>query len=147
MNCMKNMRFSSRPRAKVRRQGPPGSARAQPCNSATKFGNHVTICRYQISVCMYMYIRPPPTCNLMSNDTFRTCTFLKHWNKDNTLLVMPSIWRWIDSCQNRASAGNYHMTIRKLRCKFNRFTSSCQLMENVPLTDIEIKLPFAFSRG
>ena len=31
MICMKNLRFSSRPRAKVRRQGPPGSARAQPC--------------------------------------------------------------------------------------------------------------------
>ena len=28
---MKNLRFSSRPRAKVRLQGPPGSARAQPC--------------------------------------------------------------------------------------------------------------------
>ena len=28
---MKNLRFSSHPRAKVRRQGPPGSARAQPC--------------------------------------------------------------------------------------------------------------------
>ena len=31
MICMKNLRFSSRPRAKVRRQGPLGSARAQPC--------------------------------------------------------------------------------------------------------------------
>ena len=31
MICMKNLRFSSRLRAKVRRQGPPGSARAQPC--------------------------------------------------------------------------------------------------------------------
>ena len=30
MICMKNLRFSSRPRAKVRCQGPPGSARAQP---------------------------------------------------------------------------------------------------------------------
>ena len=30
MICMKNLRFSSRPRAKFRRQGPPGSARAQP---------------------------------------------------------------------------------------------------------------------
>ena len=30
MICMKTLRFSSRPRAKVRRQGPPGSARAQP---------------------------------------------------------------------------------------------------------------------
>ena len=30
MICMKNLRFSSRPRAKVRRQGPRGSARAQP---------------------------------------------------------------------------------------------------------------------
>ena len=27
---MKNLRFSSSPGAKVRRQGPPGSARAQP---------------------------------------------------------------------------------------------------------------------
>ena len=31
MICMKNLWFSSRPRAKVGRQGPPGSARAQPC--------------------------------------------------------------------------------------------------------------------
>ena len=31
MICMKKVRFVSRPRAKVRRQGPPGSARAQPC--------------------------------------------------------------------------------------------------------------------
>ena len=30
MICMKNLRFSSRPRAKVGRHGPPGSARAQP---------------------------------------------------------------------------------------------------------------------
>ena len=30
MICMKNLRFSSRPRSKVRRQGSPGSARAQP---------------------------------------------------------------------------------------------------------------------
>ena len=28
---MKNLRFSSRPREKVRRQGPPGSTTAQPC--------------------------------------------------------------------------------------------------------------------
>ena len=35
MICMKNLRFSSRPRAKVRCQGPPGFARAQPC-SGTK---------------------------------------------------------------------------------------------------------------
>ena len=31
MICMKNLRFSSRPRIKVRRHGPPGSAKAQPC--------------------------------------------------------------------------------------------------------------------
>ena len=31
MICMKNRRFASRPRAKVRCQGPPGSARAQHC--------------------------------------------------------------------------------------------------------------------
>ena len=29
MICMKEVRFFSRPRAKVRRQGPPGSARAK----------------------------------------------------------------------------------------------------------------------
>ena len=33
MICMKNLRFSSHPGAKVWRQGPPGSARAQPCMS------------------------------------------------------------------------------------------------------------------
>ena len=32
MICMKNRKFSSCPRAKVRRQGPPGSAKAQPWN-------------------------------------------------------------------------------------------------------------------
>ena len=32
MICTKNLRFSSRLRAKVWRQGTPGSARAQPCN-------------------------------------------------------------------------------------------------------------------
>ena len=31
MICMKELRFPSRPTAKVRHQGPPGSARAQPC--------------------------------------------------------------------------------------------------------------------
>ena len=31
MICMKNLRFSSRPRAKVWRKGPTGSAKAQPC--------------------------------------------------------------------------------------------------------------------
>ena len=30
MICVKNLRFSSHPRGKVRRQGPPGSTRAQP---------------------------------------------------------------------------------------------------------------------
>ena len=37
MNCMKNLRFSSRPSAKVRRQGPPGSARSQPLIIKLKF--------------------------------------------------------------------------------------------------------------
>ena len=32
MICMKNLRFSSCLRANVRCQGPPGSARAQPCH-------------------------------------------------------------------------------------------------------------------
>ena len=33
MICMKKLPFSSRPRAKVRRQGLLGSAREQPCKS------------------------------------------------------------------------------------------------------------------
>ena len=33
MICMKNLRFSSRLRAKGKRHGPPGSVRAQPCNN------------------------------------------------------------------------------------------------------------------
>ena len=33
MICMKNIRFSSRLRAKRKRHGPPGSVRAQPCNN------------------------------------------------------------------------------------------------------------------
>ena len=32
MICMKKLRFSSHPRAKGSLQGPPGSARAQPCD-------------------------------------------------------------------------------------------------------------------
>ena len=46
MICMKNLRFSSCPKAKVRCQGPPGSARAQPCLSQgirKKF--HKEICK------------------------------------------------------------------------------------------------------
>ena len=35
MISMKKLKFSSRPRTKVRRQGPPGSARVQPWNVAT----------------------------------------------------------------------------------------------------------------
>ena len=35
MICVKNVRFSSRLRAKVRRQGPLSSARAQPCMGLT----------------------------------------------------------------------------------------------------------------
>ena len=33
MICRKNLRFSSRLRAKGKRHGPPGSVRAQPCNN------------------------------------------------------------------------------------------------------------------
>ena len=33
MICMKNLRFSSRLRAKGKRDGPPGSVRTQPCNN------------------------------------------------------------------------------------------------------------------
>ena len=36
MNCMENLRFSSHHWAKGRRQGPPGSARAQPCMAKKK---------------------------------------------------------------------------------------------------------------
>ena len=42
MICMKSLRFSSRPKAKVRCQGPPGSARAQPrlCLSTVQNMSH-----------------------------------------------------------------------------------------------------------
>ena len=39
MICMKNLRFSIHPRAKVGRQGPPGSARAQPWTLQAEFRN------------------------------------------------------------------------------------------------------------
>ena len=39
MISMKKLRFSSRPRTKVRRHGPPGSARAQPWNHCWKRSN------------------------------------------------------------------------------------------------------------
>ena len=44
MICMKNLRFSSRPRSKVRRQGPPGSARAQPWALHDDDGNISATC-------------------------------------------------------------------------------------------------------
>ena len=48
MICMKNLRFSSRPRAKVRRQEPPGSARAQPWwRNAAEGLIHVHFCHGQ----------------------------------------------------------------------------------------------------
>ena len=45
MICMKNLRFSSRPRIKVRRQGPPGSARAQPWTGVHYFREKVPLLR------------------------------------------------------------------------------------------------------
>ena len=55
MICMKNLRFSSHPRAKVRCQGPPGSARAQPLK------------RYPVSYTFYWPMLP-----LNSQTKFRT---------------------------------------------------------------------------
>ena len=42
MICMKKVRLSSRPRAKVRCQGPLGSARAQPCVTDCYFFCHLS---------------------------------------------------------------------------------------------------------
>ena len=36
-------------------------------------------------------------------------------------LYKPSVWRWIDSCQNQAFADKYHMGISGLRWKTGRF--------------------------
>ena len=44
MICMKKVRFSSCPRAKVRRQGPLGSARTQPCIVSGQRGQNHTLC-------------------------------------------------------------------------------------------------------
>ena len=62
MICMKKLRFPSRLRAKGRRQGPPGSVRAQPCNnnellnktcyvSLMVFGDHCTVVK-QMKLCL-----------------------------------------------------------------------------------------------
>ena len=56
MICMKNLRFSRRPRSKVRRQGPPGSARAQP------WALHVMMEIYQLHVLVGfvdLFVRTP----------------------------------------------------------------------------------------
>ena len=49
MICMKNLRFSSCPRAKVRRQRPPGSARAQPWLDAAILKHTIQACAVDIS--------------------------------------------------------------------------------------------------
>ena len=57
MICMKNLRFSSRPRSKVRRQGPLGSARAQP------WALHVMMEIYQLHIVLVgfvdLFVRTP----------------------------------------------------------------------------------------
>ena len=50
MICMKKLRFSSHPRAKVRCQGPLGSARAQPC---------------YILIIVLVFISVAPLCHLL----------------------------------------------------------------------------------
>ena len=53
-------------------------------------------------------VLPPTTCKLMSNVTI-------HLSKILTLaclLCKPFVWGLIDSCQNKASADKYHMTIQ-----------------------------------
>ena len=68
MICMKNLRFSSRLRAKViRRQGPPGSARAQP------WALHTMMEIYQLRVLVGfvdLFVRTPlPSINLIETET------------------------------------------------------------------------------
>ena len=67
MICMKNLRFSSRPRSKVRRQGPPGSARAQP------WALHVMMEIYQLRVLfgfVDLFVRTPlPSIKLIDTET------------------------------------------------------------------------------
>ena len=65
MICMKNVRFSSRPRAKVRCQGPPGSARAQPwilsfiCTSSLLCRCNLTRAIKSVKQCHDPCCRPP----------------------------------------------------------------------------------------
>lgn len=51
---MKNVRFSSRQGAKVRCQGPPGAARAQPCFKEMSIENHSGKLTMDFNVC-YMF--------------------------------------------------------------------------------------------
>ena len=46
MICKKKLRVSSHPRAKVRRQGPPGPARAQSCDWKL-----LSYCCFKLTVC------------------------------------------------------------------------------------------------
>ena len=59
----KNLRFSSRPRAKVRRQGPPGSASAQPWCLRSIFGCFWGImASFSSAVVHYIYNLIPQGC-------------------------------------------------------------------------------------
>ena len=95
MICMKNLRFSCHPREKVGRQGPPGSARAQPWRSSliiyfdisriknkkinkAPVGNNWFVygsCCVSLTVplCNYTVPTPPPSDNCTTNTT-TTCT-------------------------------------------------------------------------
>ena len=54
MICVKNLRFSSRPRAKVRHQGPLGSARAQPCSWSS---DNLQL-KYLLTICCGLLLLP-----------------------------------------------------------------------------------------
>ena len=73
MICMKKLRFPSHPRAKVRRQRPPGSARAQPCCGAIFTIRKISLTKYfKVKVIFYYF-----GIKLLSGLTADQCTELR----------------------------------------------------------------------
>ena len=88
MICMKNLRFSSRPREKVRREGPPGSARAQPWCLRSIFGCFWGImASFSSAVVCYIYNVIP-----------QGCYGYLQWPKDSLLFVW---WGWSNGDKNK----------------------------------------------
>ena len=66
----------------------------------------------------------------MTSDTPVRTLHISRWQESHKILrkltlacqlYKPSVWRWIDSCQNQASADKYHMAISRAQLKDRSF--------------------------